>query len=202
MRRILLVLFVFCAVTVNAQIKVCDKAAGGIDFPLCTDGKVSNIFVSDADHEVVKRVANIFADDICLVTGKKGKVTTSKSVKGKNIVIIGTLGKNAVIDDFVQKGFINVEGIKNGWEQYVVKVLDKPRANIDRALVIAGCDRRGTAYGVFAISEAMGVSPLYWWSDIPVKKSKSLFVQTSEYISKAPSVKYRGLFINLSLIHI
>ena len=196
MRKVFLFIFIFCIAIANAQIKVCDKVTNGVDFPLCTNGKVSNIFVSNADHEVVKRVANIFADDIYLVTGRKGKVNTSKSVKGKNVIIIGTLGKNATIDGFVQRGLIDVKDIKNGWEQYVVKVLEKPEANIDRALVIAGCDRRGTAYGVFAISEAMGVSPLYWWSDIPVKKSKSLFLQTSEYISKAPSVKYRGLFIN------
>ena len=196
MRKVFLFIFIFCIAIANAQIKVCNKVTNGVDFPLCTNGKVSNIFVSDADHEVVKRVANIFADDIYLVTGRKGKVNTSKSVKGKNVIIIGTLGKNATIDGFVQRGLIDVKDIKNGWEQYVVRVLEKPEANIDRALVIVGCDRRGTAYGVFAISEAMGVSPLYWWSDIPVKKSKSLFLQTSEYISKAPSVKYRGLFIN------
>ena len=196
MRKVFLFIFIFCIAIANAQIKVCDKVTNGVDFPLCTNGKVSNIFVSNADHEVVKRVANILADDIYLVTGRKGKVNASKSVKGKNVIVIGTLGKNATIDGFVQRGLIDVKDIKNGWEQYVVKVLEKPEANIDRALVIAGCDRRGTAYGVFAISEAMGVSPLYWWSDIPVKKSKSLFLQTSEYISKAPSVKYRGLFIN------
>lgn len=196
MRKVFLFIFIFCIAIANAQIKVCDKVTNGVDFPLCTNGKVSNIFVSNADHEVVKRVANIFADDIYLVTGRKGKVNTSKSIKGKNVIIIGTLGKNATINGFVQRGLIDVKDIQNGWEQYVVKVLEKPEANIDRALVIAGCDRRGTAYAVFAISEAMGVSPLYWWSDIPVKKSKSLFLQTSEYISKAPSVKYRGLFIN------
>ena len=63
-------------------------------------------------------------------------------------------------------------------------------------MVIVGCDRRGTAYGTFALSEAMGVSPLYWWSDVPVKKQSALFLETLDYTSKAPSVKYRGIFIN------
>ena len=114
MRKVFLFIFIFCIAIANAQIKVCDKVTNGVDFPLCTNGKVSNIFVSNADHEVVKRVANIFADDIYLVTGRKGKVNTSKSIKGKNVIIIGTLGKNATIDGFVQRGLIDVKDIQNG----------------------------------------------------------------------------------------
>lgn len=86
--------------------------------------------------------------------------------------------------------------IRNGWEQYIIKILNNPCKGVDRALVIVGCDRRGTAYGTFALSEAMGVSPLYWWSDVPVKKQSALFLETLDYTSKAPSVKYRGIFIN------
>lgn len=67
---------------------------------------------------------------------------------------------------------------------------------MDKALIIAGCDRRGTAYGTFTLSEAMGVSPLYWWAVVPVKKQKAIYLETAEYISKEPSVKYRGIFLN------
>ncbi|MEO0216479.1 MAG: glycosyl hydrolase 115 family protein, partial [candidate division WOR-3 bacterium] len=65
-----------------------------------------------------------------------------------------------------------------------------------KALVIAGSDRRGTAYGVFTLSEAIGVSPWYWWADVPVKKSPELYLNEIDYISKSPSIKYRGIFIN------
>ena len=65
-----------------------------------------------------------------------------------------------------------------------------------KVLVIAGCDRRGTAYGVFTLSEAIGVSPLYWWADVPTKRKSQLYVEHINYVSQAPSVQYRGIFIN------
>lgn len=65
-----------------------------------------------------------------------------------------------------------------------------------RFLVIAGSDRRGTAYGVFELSRQMGVSPWYWWADVPVKKQASVYINTAAKITDAPKVKYRGFFIN------
>lgn len=196
MRTFLFVIFVLCGTLAFAQLKVNGTSGTLSDFPLCADGQASPIYISENDYEVVKIVSDIFTEDIQMVTGVKSNVSTSKSVKGKNVVVIGTLGKNAFIDKQVASNRIDVSGIRNGWEQYMIKVIDKPQRGIDKALVITGCDRRGTAYGVFALSEAMGVSPLYWWADIPVKKQKDLFLETAEYVSKAPSVKYRGLFIN------
>ena len=65
-----------------------------------------------------------------------------------------------------------------------------------QALVIVGSDRRGAAYGVFSLSKEIGVSPWYWWADVPAKKSDELFISKARYVSNAPSVKYRGIFIN------
>ena len=63
-------------------------------------------------------------------------------------------------------------------------------------MIITGSDRRGTAYGVFELSQQIGVSPWYWWADVPVKKKSSLFIKKELIISDAPKVKYRGIFIN------
>ena len=112
------------------------------------------------------------------------------------MVIIGTVGQNRTIDRFISEGKLNVSPIRNGWEQYIIQTLDNPDKDISKALVIAGCDRRGTAYGVFALSEVMGVDPLYWWADVPVKQKNALYVRITRHVSKAPSVKYRGIFIN------
>ena len=81
-----------------------------------------------------------------------------------------------------------MSAIKGGWEQFAIKV-------VDGQLFIIGSDRRGTAYGVFTLSEAMGVSPWYWWVDVPVTRREALYVD-ADYTSTAPSVKYRGIFIN------
>src|SRR5579863_6554194 len=83
------------------------------------------------------------------------------------------------------------------WESYVLKTVSNPVAGIDKALIIAGSDRRGTAYGVFELSRKMGVSPWYWWADVPVKHQDSLYFDSSQPLtSNSPAVKYRGFFIN------
>jgi hypothetical protein len=88
------------------------------------------------------------------------------------------------------------EALQGKWECFGLKVLNQPTANISQAYVIAGSDARGTAYGTFALSEKIGVSPWYWWADVPAKKQLNLVVQQPDYISTTPSVKYRGIFIN------
>lgn len=196
MKRAFIVLFLFCGISAFSQVRVNDKPKTASDFPLFADGKPCNIYMDSSDFEVVKKVSGLFAEDIQMVTGVKGEVSVSKAVKGKNVVAIGTLGHNSFIDGLVKQNKLDVSAICNGWEQYIIKTVEKPTKGIERVLVIVGCDRRGTAYGVFALSEAMGVSPLYWWADVPVKKQKALYLETLEYVSKAPSVKYRGIFIN------
>src|SRR6185295_638458 len=82
------------------------------------------------------------------------------------------------------------------WECFALKIIDHPTSNISKAFVIAGSDARGTAYGVFTLSEKIGVSPWYWWADVPVPPQKTLTIHQPELISLDPSVKYRGIFIN------
>lgn len=63
-------------------------------------------------------------------------------------------------------------------------------------MIVAGSDRRGASYGLFSLSEMAGVSPWYWWADVPVKKHKTLYVDAPTSVSKTSSVKYRGVFLN------
>ncbi len=78
---------------------------------------------------------------------------------------------------------MNVDSIKNKWEAYQIQIINNPFKGIDKRLVIAGSDKRGTAYGVFEISKQMGVSPWYWWADVPVKKKKEVYYEEMERIS-------------------
>lgn len=196
MKKLFFLLFLISTATAFSQIIISDRQKSVSDFPLYADGKVCNIYIDASDYEVVKKVSDLFAEDLGRVTGVKGTVSASALIRGKEAVVIGTLGHNKFIDNLVKQNKLNVSAIQNGWEQYIIKVVNKPFKGVDRALVVAGCDRRGTAYATFALSEAMGVSPLYWWSDVPVRKKNALYLETPAYISKAPSVKYRGIFIN------
>ena len=90
--------------------------------------------------------------------------------------------------------------MRGQWESYKIAVVNNPlpksHPEIKRALLIVGSDRRGTAYGTFAVSESIGVSPWYWWADVPPTRHTNLFLASQTINQGPPSVKYRGLFIN------
>lgn len=155
--------------------------------------KATVVFDKD-DWNVVRNAARLFASDVNLVTEKEITLQNDLPTEG-DIVLIGTIGKSKWIDQLAADKKINVSAIKNGWEQFMITTLEHPFEGVDKALVIAGSDRRGTAYGVFSVSEAIGVSPWYWWADVPVVHQDKLFVKAG-YTSETPSIKYRGIFIN------
>lgn len=146
-----------------------------------------------SDFAVVRKAVGLFASDIAAVTGVRPVVNPDR-MHG-NVILIGTLGKNKWIDRLVSEKKLNVSQIRGGWEQFAIRRVNHPIPGVRRALVIVGSDRRGTAYGAFTLSEKMGVSPWAWWADVPVAKHKQVYV-VCDYTSQAPSVKYRGIFIN------
>lgn len=176
----------------QAQIEV--RQAGSDAFPL-VDGSVCPIIVSKADGKTVKKVALLFAEDVERVTGLEPRVITTTKPNGKYVVVIGTIEGNDYLKELGKAGKIDFHALEGAWERYIVKVVDNPSKGVDKALVIAGSDRRGAAYGAFAVSEAIGVSPWYWWADFPVEKKEKLLI-TADIVSKSPSIKYRGIFIN------
>ncbi len=151
------------------------------------------IYYEQTDHTLIQKTAELLSKDIESVTGVRPK-TTNKNVSG-NTIIIGTLGRNSLIDQLVSHNKLDVSSIKGGWEQFTIQRVKNPFPNTELALVITGSDRRGTAYGAFTLSEAIGVSPWVWWADVPVKKQETLYI-INDTTSKTPSIKYRGIFIN------
>jgi hypothetical protein len=184
MRKILLLAFIvlsnfFCS-------------AYAANFDLVTpSARVTIVYASD-DKKLNAIAANLLAQDIERVSGYLPKVLTDISKASGNVIIIGT----------VQSGLIKSIGknyakdLHNQWETYRYTVVKNLNKKIDNALVIAGSDIRGTAYGVFGISEKIGVSPWYWWADVAPVKRPSLSIAIDDFTSKTPSVQYRGIFIN------
>jgi hypothetical protein len=173
-----------------------EEAKAG-ELALVAGGQTSDIYVDPADFEVVKIAAGLMADDIERVTGKRPAIKSNATQLGANAVILGTLGKSRVIHEIAAAGQLDSSRIQGRWEGYGIKLVHKPMAGVAQALVIAGSDRRGTAYGVMEISRRIGVSPFYWWADVPVRKRPNLILGVGNaQISASPSVKYRGIFIN------
>ena len=116
------------------------------------------VYVDGSDAPVVKKSAGLFASDIGAVTGIPAKVVTSLDGV-KSCVIVGTIDGCDAIRRLAEAGKIDLEPIRNGWEQYHIRTVRKPFPGISEALVIAGSDRRGAAYGILSLSEKAGVSP-------------------------------------------
>ncbi|MDP4208889.1 MAG: glycosyl hydrolase 115 family protein [Bacteroidota bacterium] len=165
-------------------------------FALSVSGKSSPLFISSNDYSGVIRALKDLKTDIGKVTGVEPSVIYDKAPAQKEVVIAGTIGKSDVIDQLIKNGKIDVKSINGKWESFLIQVVNKPLPGIDKALVIAGSDKRGTIYGIYDVSEQIGVSPWYFWADVPVKKSNSLYVKSGRYIQDSPKVKYRGIFIN------
>ena len=187
-------LAIVSAMPVMADIEISNKSVSGA-FAIATPHDATPVCISSSEAIVVKKVANMFADDISRVTGQKPALNISKKVSGSRVIVIGTLGSNAFIDKLAKQGKLDVKNIRGGWEQYTIQIVKNPAKGIGEALVVAGSDKRGTAYGTLTISEKMGVSPFYWWTDVPVKHKKEVWLSGKE-VSKSPTVKYRGFFIN------
>ena len=164
------------------------------DFPLVRGGLAVPIVYDNADAKVVGMASHLFAEDVQRVSRAMPVVTNAPG--GSDVVVIGTVGHSANVDELIASGKLNVDAIKGGWERYEIQVVEAPFPNVARALVIVGGDRRGTAYGVFSLSEAMGVSPWYWWADVPPRKMSEVYVSSIPFVSDAPAVRYRGIFIN------
>ena len=165
------------------------------DLLINTGCKVS-IYLDNKDCNGVDYAAKALAKDIAKVCGSKTTLTsdinfistTTSSAQRANI-IIGTLGHSAAIDKMAKQKRINVNLLKGKWEKYIITI-------VDGQLVIAGSDRRGTIYGIYELSQQIGVSPWYDWADTPIEHHDSIFVNKGIYTDGEPAVKYRGLFLN------
>ncbi len=155
-------------------------------FSIVTATKTVQIHVAETDHQVVKIAGDALAGDISLITDRRPEVSNKAK---PNSILIGTLGKNPAIESLISSKRLNVAAIKNKRESYLI-------TTVSGDLVIVGSDRRGTAYGIFELSQRLGVSPWVWWADVLPDKRKTLSIAAKNIIGKEPSVKYRGIFIN------
>jgi len=155
-------------------------------FCIAKDGKATNIFVDKKDWTGVIRAAKDLGDDVKKVTGVAATVVTELPESAS--ILVGTIGKNRMIDHLIRQKKLDIRKVKGHWEGYCIDV-------VDGNLVIAGNDKRGTIYGIYELSKRIGVSPWYWMADVPVIHKNELYYDDG-YEYSWPAVKYRGIFIN------
>ena len=157
-------------------------------FCIAKGGKTAQIVVDENDWKGVIRAARDLGDDVRKVTGTASSVVND-AVPGQPSILAGTIGKSKIIDRLVRQKKIDVKTVCGQWESYLIDV-------VDGNLVIAGSDKRGTIYGIYEISQRMGVSPWYWMADAPVKHQDEVYYDGERIVQPSPKVKYRGIFIN------
>lgn len=155
-------------------------------------GGVSAAFCFDEnEYSGVKKVAEKVKNDIYNVSGIRPCDFAEK--RTENTVIYGTIGQSRIFEEFC----LDVSAVSGRRETFSFFIKEKPAPGIKSALVIAGSDRLGTIYGLFHISELIGVSPLTDWSDVrPSHKGEAVWSREADMMSNEPSVRYRGFFIN------
>ncbi len=199
---------ILCLVFTSIQVLGADTARPVIaDFPNVYTSVAQNRFPLSAakiytdadDYRVVGIAAGMLSHDIGLVTGREAETAEindfGKISSGEAALIAGTIGHSRLIDKLISLRLINVEDIKGKWESFVVTTIENPVSKAPM-LVIAGSDRRGTAFGLTSMSKAIGVSPWYWWADVTPMKKQALYVEPGRFSQGEPSVQYRGIFIN------
>ncbi len=166
-------------------------------FPLARRGVASRLYVDPADWPGVRRAVGSFAGDLQAVTGQTPLViSTLPTNAAAELVLIGTIGRSAAIDRLIAAGKLDVSAVRGHWEMSVTQIVENPFPGVRSALVIAGADKRGTIFGVYDLSEQIGVSPWAWWADVRIPHHATLFVSPGRYVQAEPRVKYRGIFLN------
>lgn len=154
---------------------------GANGYTIVNKGKVATIVVGDYEDEAVKIAAKALAEDFVRVAGVRANIASEKPSQGQAIVI-ATLGNKTLSKDIEKE-------LKGKREKFVV-------TTADNSVVIAGSDRRGAVYGIYELSRQMGVSPWYWWADVPTTHREYVAICPGEYTDGEPAVEYRGIFIN------
>jgi hypothetical protein len=165
-------------------------------FPIVQGNVAATIYVDSSDLAGVVRAANDLKADVARVTSHSPVISHEGGKTGENVIIVGTIGKSQIIDQLIREKKIDVSEIAGKWEAFLIQVVPKPLPGVANGLVICGSDKRGTIYGIYDLSEQIGVSPWYWWADVTPEHKDALFVKSGKYVQGPPAVKYRGIFLN------
>ncbi len=168
---------------------IVSHAAGTDTFPLVAKGKAATLVIDAGDFKGVRHAVENFRADVERVTGLAPTISDNPLAGGWRVVI-GTLGRSKMITHLIESKQLDASAIEGLWEGFMIK-------RVGNDLVVVGSDMRGTIYGVYELSEQIGVSPWYWWADVPTAPAEELHIAANPGITdEGPGVQYRGIFLN------
>lgn len=195
MKHVILIIYLFIGTVVHAQYAenrfIVNQPREGY-IAVVENGTPLPLQVDPEDDKGVLRAVESLQQDFEKVAGKRA----ARETRGKTTLLIGTVGQSVHIDNLIERGLIQREEIEGKREKFIITVVDNPTDGIESALVIAGSDKRGTIYGIYELSQQIGVSPWYYWADVPVERQTNLYMKPGVYTDGEPAVQYRGIFLN------
>lgn len=162
-------------------------------FTLISNGKPLPLLIDKSDNIGVRIAADNLSKDFQRVCGQPAEICNATGPK--KMIIAGTIDSR-FIKELVKNKKIDKSELQGKTEKYLMATVCNPFDGVEEALVIAGSDRRGTIYGIYELSEQIGVSPWYDWADVPIAKQKNLSIAKGKYTAGEPAVRYRGIFLN------
>ncbi|QOG00581.1 glycosyl hydrolase 115 family protein [Flavobacterium sp. MDT1-60] len=171
--------FIFAILTLTSY----SQNKNSVDFSIADANQTATIYIDKNTDALIVWAVNDLADNIKEITGKRPEIIPTNSFL-KSGIYIGESSSNLFQS---QK---NSKEVANQWEKFSIQ---KEKEN----LLVIGSDVRGTVYAIFEIAERLGISPWKWWADVhPLKKEKVALQLPRKGIISAPSVQYRGIFLN------
>ena len=162
-------------------------------YPLIENGKPATVYIDQKVDSAAIIAAENLSKDFRAVCGEKARI--ARSADKSTGIIVTTVG-SPVADRLIKNKTIAGKDIVGKREKFIITSVKRPCENVDSAVVIVGSDRRGTVYGIYELSEQLGVSPWYWWADVPVEHNSTACFKPGSYTDGEPAVAYRGIFLN------
>lgn len=164
-------------------------------FDIISDGLGVPVLFNEDESPGVLRALQDFRTDVEKASGSLPSLVTSLPNADK-FVLAGTLGKNEWITRLAEEGKIDLSGLDGAWDGFLHQVVEAPFPGVEQVLVVAGSDKRGTIFGLYELSKQIGVSPWYFWADVPIEKKQNVAVVPGCTSLQVPTVQYRGIFLN------
>ncbi|WP_300380785.1 glycosyl hydrolase 115 family protein [Henriciella sp.] len=179
----------------NSNPAAVSEVADNLSFPLFGAGKPTTILVDPAEDPGILRAVRDLQSDLEARGPIRPVIRTEIPKEPGQMIVVGSLENSRWLSPLLDSGQVSTQGLSGEWEAFSQEVVDAPYEGVERALVIAGSDKRGTIYGIYDLLDRAGVSPWAWWADVPIEKTGNLYVSSGRRLEK-PSVKYRGIFLN------
>lgn len=170
-------------------------------FYIVKDRVAAELLIEAEAWEGVRRVGGTMGGDIETVSGcAPVRREALEQCAAERVVLAATAGRSPLLARLEREGRLSLAAVTGKREVFLMQILEDPfpeAPQVKQLLLIAGSDKRGTIYGMFRLSELCGVSPLVFWGDAAPEKDPEPAVFLAEpFVSKEPSVRYRGFFIN------